>query len=50
MKKWILAACGLLLGCSGIQVEQYRNEKPSNLSGRAGTASCHNVPPLGKFV
>lgn len=29
MKKWILAACGLLLGCSGIQVEQYRNEKPT---------------------
>lgn len=28
MKKWIMAACGLLLGCSGVQVEQYKNEKP----------------------
>lgn len=29
MKKWILALCGLLFGCGGVPVEQYRNEKPT---------------------
>ncbi len=29
MKKWLMALCGLLLGCGGVPVEQYRDEKPT---------------------
>ena len=29
MKKLLLALCGLLFGCSSVQVDQYRNEKPT---------------------
>ena len=28
MNKMIMAACGLLLGCGSVQVDQYRDEKP----------------------
>ncbi len=29
MKKWLMAFCGLLLGCSGVPVEHYLAEQPA---------------------